>query len=94
MPTFKEQIDALKSSLKKGITKDTPVETINEIEANIKQVDAIAETHSKLEKDHSDLKDKYIQNVVNYGTTEEPKSDTPRSLEDIAKAVAERDTKK
>lgn len=69
---FKEQLETLKTGIKEFITKDLPVEKVNQLGELVKKVDGLGEEHQKLVDAHSELKDRYIDSVKNYGTTDKP----------------------
>lgn len=93
---FKEQLESLKDGIKAFITNDLPVEKVNELGELVKKVDGIGEEHQKTEDALSELKDRYIDSVKHYGTSDKPvDNDEPqgKSLEQIMSEI-EQNSKK
>lgn len=94
MKTIKQMIDDLKQSLKNTLTKDSSKEDIDRVDGFCKELDNVEQGHNQVVKEKQDITEMYIKAVKNQGTTEKPKEETPtepRSLEDIAKEVVEKD---
>ena len=96
MTKFAEQLQALKDSLKKTITSESTTEDISRVDELEKQLDQLGESHQQLVTEYSKMKDIYIEKVMNYGTSSEPRDDdAPKSLEEIAnEVIAKRQPKK
>lgn len=92
---FKEQLESLKDGIKAFMTNDLPVEKVNELGELVKKVDGIGEEHQKLEDAHSELKDRYIDSVKHYGTSDKPveEDQQPKSFEQILSELEENSKK-
>lgn len=89
---FDEILKGVKDNLKNLMTKegvdDTQLEDYTQL---MQQVDDLGKQHQELVENHSKMKDKYIEAVVNYGTKTTPKDDVendkPKTFEEIASEV-------
>lgn len=69
---FKEQLEALKTRINGMITKDSSTEQVKAYGELKEEVEKLGQSHEELVKEHSELKDLYIQSVKNYGTSDKP----------------------
>lgn len=84
MTKTKELINAVKTSLRNLITKDTPQEDIDKITEIDKQIDKVSESHNHMAEEYGSLKDKYIDVIKMSGTTEVPAGEKKaRSFEEV-----------
>lgn len=98
MNKFQECLNLLKENIKTMMTKENlPDEELNSFVELNKQVDELGKQHQELVESNAKMKDKYIEAITNYGTSDqnkEDKTEVPKTLEEIAQAVAKRDSNK
>ena len=91
MSKFDETLKEVKETIKELLTKedieDTEIDTLTKLN---EQVDELGRQNQELVDKHSKMKDKYIDGVLNYGTTKKPDEvdgGSPRSMEEIMNDV-------
>lgn len=95
MNKFEETLQQVQNSIKARITKDTPAEEVEKLGQLSTEVDKLGTLYKEEQEECSKMKDLYIKSINSYGTKELPSGEkTPRSLEEIAKAVVDKRTKK
>lgn len=85
--TLKEVKEAIKTLMTKENIEDSEIETLTKLNG---QVDELGRQNQELVEKHSKMKDKYIEGVLNFGTSKKPDEidgGSPRSMEDIMKDV-------
>lgn len=92
MTKFEETLKKVQDELialgkQEGISTDT----LDKITALNSKVNELGTQHQDLVEKHSNLKDLYIKNVSNFGTSKLPEDETggktPRTMEEIAKDI-------
>ena len=98
METMKAKIDALKTQLASSLTKDSTPEQIKEVEGYKKSLDEIEQKYDEVVKEKQEVTELYIQSQKNQGskdlTDDADKEKQPRSLEEIAQDILDKDSKK
>ena len=85
--TLKEVKETIKTLMTKENIEDSEIETLTKLNG---QVDELGKQNQELVEKHSKMKDKYIEGVLNFGTSKKPDEidgGSPRSMEDIMKDV-------
>lgn len=89
--TFAEKIANIKSVIDNMITSETSVNDVAKFGDLKKSVDELQTDHDNMVKDYSQLKDRYIDAVKNYGTSTPPKdessNDGEKTFEEIGKEI-------
>ena len=96
MPTINELIAKVKENLKATITTESSADYIKKVDGFVSELDGIEQEANHIIKEKSDITDMYIKAVKNQGSTEQPKDEEdakPKSLEDIATEVINKDKK-
>ena len=79
---FNETLTGVKDTIKTLMTKenisDEEIETLTKLN---EQVDELGKQHQGLADKHSKMKDRYIEGVLNFGTTKKPTDDVGASGE-------------
>ena len=97
MAQINDLIAKLKESLNATLTKDSSPEDIKRIDGFKSELDGIEQEANKTLQEKSEVTELYIKAVKNQGSTDAPKEevgDNPRTLEEIAIDVVNKDSKK
>lgn len=86
--TLKEVRECIKTLMTKEGIEDTELEILTKLNG---RVDELGKQNQELVESHSKMKDKYIESVLNYGSSKKPDDidggENPRSMEDIMNDV-------
>lgn len=96
MPTINELIAKAKENLKATLSKESSADDIKRIDGFCAELDGIEQEANNIIKEKTDITDMYIKAVKNQGSADQPKDDEdakPKSLEDIATEVINKDKK-
>lgn len=90
--SFKETLNEVKDDVKDLMTEENiSDEKLAKLTSLNEKLNELDKQHQTLAENHAKMKDKYIESVMNYGTSKEPKDETGgatgRSLEEIAGSV-------
>ena len=81
---FKQQLEAIKECINGLITSDTPTEQISQFGELKDKVDALGNAHQQTLDEFSQLKDRYIDAIKNYGTGKAPANETSSVQEEVS----------
>lgn len=96
MPTINELIAKVKENLKATLTSNSSAEEIKRVDGFVSELDGIEQEANNIIKEKSDITDMYIKAVKNQGSpeqAEDEKEAKPKSLEEIATEVINKDKK-
>lgn len=80
MPTFAETLNVVKEHIKTLMTKEEISDKeLDDLATLNGQVDELGRQHQELVDSNSKMKDKYIEAITNYGTTNLPKDEEQNS---------------
>jgi len=86
---FKEQLKQLRDGISAKITTDMSTEEVNAYGDLLKQVDELGNEHQKFVDAHNELKDRYIESVKGYGTTDKPADDNAQQGKTFEQILSE-----
>ena len=87
---FEDTLNGVKQSIATLLTKEgISDKEVDDLTSLTKQVDELGKQHQELVENHSKMKDKYIQMVVNYGTTKQPKEEVDDGAEKTFEQIAQ-----